>query len=102
MLIGAFVRPEFSEFRVDWGAVKKAAELAALFRRGDNGLLVGLAGIFEREGVRVVGAHHVAPGIVAPLGRLGARALPPMTRRTSRLARGSSTRFRPSTRDRGR
>jgi UDP-2,3-diacylglucosamine hydrolase len=73
VLIGAFVRPEFSDLRLDWGAVKKAAELAGLFRRGDNGLLVGLAGIFEREGVRVVGAHEVAPRIVAPMGPLGAR-----------------------------
>lgn len=73
VLIGAFVRPEFADLRLDWGAVKKATELAALFRRGDNGLLVGLAAIFEREGVRVVGAHEVAPGIVAPGGPLGAR-----------------------------
>ena len=73
VLIGAFVRPEFADLRLDWGAVRKATELAGLFRRGDNGLLVGLAGIFEREGVRVVGAHEVAPRIVAPLGPLGGR-----------------------------
>ena len=73
VLIGAFVRPEFSDLRLDWGAVKKAAELAQLFRRGDNGLLVGLANIFEREGVKVIGAHEVAPRLVAPLGPLGGR-----------------------------
>ena len=73
VLIGAFVRPEFSGLQLDWGAMKKAAELAQLFRRGDNGLLVGLARIFEREGVRVVGAHEVAPRLVAPAGALGAR-----------------------------
>ena len=73
VLIGAFVRPEFSDLRLDWGAVRKAAELAQLFRRGDNGLLVGLAGIFEREGVKVVGAHEVAPRLVAPAGPLGSR-----------------------------
>ena len=71
VLIGAMTRPEFADLRLDWGAVKRAAELARLFRRGDNGLLVGLAGIFEREGIRVVGAHDVAPRLLAPLGPLG-------------------------------
>ena len=73
VLIGAFARPEFSDLRLDWGAVLKAAELAQLFRRGDNGLLTGLAAIFEREGVRVVGAHDVAPGLLAAAGPLGGR-----------------------------
>jgi DUF1009 family protein len=48
-----------------------------LFRRGDNGLLVGLAAIFEREGIRIVGAHEAAPRLVAPVGPLGARAPSP-------------------------
>jgi UDP-2,3-diacylglucosamine hydrolase len=73
VLIGGMVRPEFAELRLDWGAVKRAAELARLFRRGDNGLLVGLAKIFEREGIRIVGAHEAAPGLVAPAGPFGAR-----------------------------
>jgi DUF1009 family protein len=73
-IIGAMTRPEFSDLRLDWGAVKRAAGLARLFRRGDNGLLAGLAAIFEREGVRVVGAHEIAPRLLAPLGPIGARA----------------------------
>jgi UDP-2,3-diacylglucosamine hydrolase len=73
VMIGAMTRPEFADLRLDWGAVKRAAELAHLFRRGDNGLLVGLAAIFEREGIRIVGAHEVAPRLVALAGLLGAR-----------------------------
>jgi UDP-2,3-diacylglucosamine hydrolase len=76
-MIGAITRPEFADLRLDWGAVKRAAELAQLFRRGDNGLLVGLAAIFEREGVRIVGAHEVAPRLMAPAGLLGARPVSP-------------------------
>jgi DUF1009 family protein len=72
-MVGAMTRPEFTDLRLDWGAVKRASELAQLFRRGDNGLLVGLAAIFEREGVRIVGAHEVAPSLLAPAGPLGAR-----------------------------
>jgi UDP-2,3-diacylglucosamine hydrolase len=73
VMIGAMTRPEFADLRLDWGAVKRAAELAQLFRHGDNGLLVGLAAIFEREGIRIVGAHEVAPRLAAPAGVLGAR-----------------------------
>jgi UDP-2,3-diacylglucosamine hydrolase len=76
-MIGAMTRPEFADLRLDWGAVKRAADLAQLFRRGDNGLLVGLAAIFEREGVRVVGAHEVAPRLAAPAGLLGASPVSP-------------------------
>ena len=76
-MIGAMTRPEFADLRLDWGAVKRAAELAQLFRRGDNGLLVGLAAIFEREGVRIVGAHEVAPRLAVQAGLLGARPVSP-------------------------
>jgi DUF1009 family protein len=74
VIVGAMARPEFADLRLDWGAVTRAAGLAQLFRRGDNGLLVGLAAIIEREGIRVVGAHDVAPRLLAPLGPFGARA----------------------------
>ncbi len=74
VIIGAMARPEFADIRLDWGAVKRAVGLAQLFRRGDNGLLVGLAAIIEREGIRVVGAQDVAPRLLAPTGRFGARA----------------------------
>jgi UDP-2,3-diacylglucosamine hydrolase len=74
VIIGAMTRPELADIRFDWGAVKRAAGLAQLFRRGDNGLLAGIAEIIEREGVRVVGAHEVAPRLLAPLGPIGARA----------------------------
>jgi UDP-2,3-diacylglucosamine hydrolase len=77
VIVGAMTRPEFADLRLDWGAVRRAAGLAQLFRRGDNGLLVGLAQIIEREGIRVVGAHDVAPRLLAPLGPLGARAVSP-------------------------
>ena len=73
VIIGAMTRPEFADLRLDWGAVKRAAGLAQLFRRGDNGLLAGVAAIFEREGVRVVGVHEIAPRLLAPVGPIGAR-----------------------------
>ncbi len=73
VIVGAMSRPDFADLRLDWGAVKRAAELAQLFRRGDNGLLIGLAAIIERQGVRIVGAHEIAPRLVASVGPFGAR-----------------------------
>jgi hypothetical protein len=75
-LVGAISRPEFSDLRLDWGAVRRAGELAKLFRGGDNTLLSGVARIFEREGLKVVGAHEIAPRLVAPVGRIGAAGAP--------------------------
>jgi UDP-2,3-diacylglucosamine hydrolase len=77
VIVGAMTRPEFADLRLDWGAVKRVVELAQLFRRGDNGLMVGLAAIFEREGIRIVGAHQVAPLLVAPVGPFGVRTPSP-------------------------
>ena len=73
-LIGAITRPEFADLRLDWGAIKRAPELAQAFRGGDNKLLAGVAAIFERQGLRVVGAHEIAPQLLAPTGPIGGHA----------------------------
>jgi len=73
-IVGAMTRPELADLRLDWGALKRAPGLASLFRGGDNRLLTGIAGIFESEGLRVVGAHEIAPQLLAPLGPIGQKA----------------------------
>jgi hypothetical protein len=74
VFVGAMIRPELADLRIDWGALKRAPELAQLFRGGDNRLLVGIAEMFEREGYRVVGVHEIAPQLLAPAGPIGALA----------------------------
>jgi DUF1009 family protein len=76
-LIGGLTRPELADLRLDWGAIKRLPELALAFRGGDNRLLAGVAAIFEREGLNVVGAHEIAPQLLAPLGPIGGRAAAP-------------------------
>lgn len=73
-ILGAVTRPEFSDLKLDWGAVKRAAEIARIFRGGDNSLLEGVARIFEREGLRIVGPKEIAPTLLAPLGRIAGKA----------------------------
>jgi DUF1009 family protein len=73
-LLGPMGRPEFAELRLDWGAVRRAGELASLFRGGDDNLLKGIAGIFSREGIRIVGPIEFAPQLLAPEGLIAGRA----------------------------
>ncbi len=67
-------RPELRDLKLDMGAVKLMARVAALLLRGDNDLLSGLIGIVNERGYEVVGAHEVAPELVAADGLLGAHA----------------------------
>ena len=84
-LIGGLTRPELADLRLDWGAIKRLPELAQAFRGGDNHLLAGIAAIFEREGLNVVGAHEIAPRLLAPLGPIGARAAAPQAEADIRM-----------------
>ena len=46
-------------------------ELSSLVARGDDGLLRGVISLLEGEGHAFIGAHEVAPGLLAPGGILG-------------------------------
>ena len=65
-------RPDLRDLKLDMGAVKLMARVAALLLRGDNDLLSGLIGLLNERGYAVVGAHEVAPELVAAEGQLGA------------------------------
>ena len=70
-LIGAMTRPDWRELRLDWGALKRADDIAKMFNGGDDSLLRGVIALIEREGVRVVGALDIAPAIAASQGSAG-------------------------------
>jgi DUF1009 family protein len=67
-------RPELRDLKLDMGFVTLLARVAALLMRGDNDLLSGLIGLLNERGYGVVGAHEVAPELVAAEGQLGAHA----------------------------
>jgi DUF1009 family protein len=71
VLIGSMVRPAFWQMRFDWESLKLLPRIAAAFRGGDDHLLRGVAKLFEQQGVRLHGAHEVAPEILVPEGPLG-------------------------------
>jgi hypothetical protein len=68
------VRPDFKTFKLDLGAVRVVPKVIGLMARGDNDLLSGVVSIFGDLGFRVVGAHEVAPELVAGDGPLGRHA----------------------------
>ncbi len=71
VFIGALVRPSIAQLRLDWGTVRQMPRIIGAYRGGDNHLLTGVGRLLEMDGFRVVGAHDVAPEIVAPVGALG-------------------------------
>lgn len=68
--VGGLARPELSELRLDWGAVKRLPEIARALKGGDDHTLRGIIGIFESEGLQVVGVDAVAPSLLASAGAM--------------------------------
>jgi len=71
VIIGTVLRPRVRDIRFDWGAIRLLPRVLRLFRGGDDHLLSGLGRLFEEHGFRLLGAHEVAPDILAPRGVLG-------------------------------
>jgi DUF1009 family protein len=74
VFIGGLTRPTLAQVRLDWTTLGALPAIARAFRGGDDRLLSGIGGIFEDHGFRLVGAHEVAPEILAPGGPLGRHA----------------------------
>jgi len=68
---GAMDRPRLKPWRADGKAVKLVGKVMALMARGDDGLLSGLAGIFEAEGFTVIGAQDCVGGLTSGEAVLG-------------------------------
>jgi hypothetical protein len=70
-LAGKVQRPKFSEIKLDAKAVFAAPRVIAAALRGDDALLRSVVDMFEREGMRVVGAAEAAPDLIARAGVFG-------------------------------
>jgi DUF1009 family protein len=74
VFIGTLARPPISRIRLDWITVRALPRLVRAFRGGDNRLLSGVGAFFEDHGFCLLGAHEVAPEILAPASALGRHA----------------------------
>jgi DUF1009 family protein len=71
VLIGNALRPALRELRFDWLTLRMLPSIMRMYKGGDDRLLTGIAGIFERLGFHLIGAHELAPEILVGEGLLG-------------------------------
>ena len=71
VMIGNAIRPAIRELRFDWLTLRMLPRTIRLFKGGDDKLLSGIAEMFEEHGLRLIGAHEVAPEILVDEGPLG-------------------------------
>jgi DUF1009 family protein len=71
VFIGALVRPSIWQVHPDLTGLSLLPRVLKAFRGGDNHLLSGMSRLLEGEGLRLRGAHEVAPEILVPEGVLG-------------------------------
>jgi DUF1009 family protein len=71
VMIGTLVRPSIRQLRLDIDTVRMMPRIIRAFRGGDDHLLSGVGRILEDYGFRLLGAHEVAPQILAPVGHIG-------------------------------
>jgi UDP-2,3-diacylglucosamine hydrolase len=71
LFIGTLLRPPLTQIRLDWQTIRVMPRIVRFFRGGDDGLLSGIALLFEQKGLRIVGLGEVAPDVIVPEGLLG-------------------------------
>ena len=71
MIGGIHARPDFKSLKLEFSTIMIAKELLSIVAGGDNSILNGTIGFMERRGFRVIGAHEVAPDLVALPGAFG-------------------------------
>src|SRR5215470_15958422 len=71
VMIGTLVRPPVRHLRLDFETLRVMPRIIRAYRGGDDHLLSGVGRILEDYGFRLVGAHEVAPQILAQPGCLG-------------------------------
>jgi DUF1009 family protein len=70
-LVGAVRRPGFSALLGAYSLLRNRQEVKEVISRGDDQVLRGAVRLLEEHGHRVVGAHELAPGLLAPHGLQG-------------------------------
>jgi DUF1009 family protein len=72
-LVGAVRRPGFSALLSAYSLLRNMHEVREVIARGDDQVLRGAVMLLEERGHRVVGAHELAPNLVASPALTGAR-----------------------------
>ncbi len=70
VMIGPVRRPSLLHLRPDAGGTRILGRIGRAIFMGDDGLLAAVIKILAEEGFRVIGAHEVMQGVIAPAGVL--------------------------------
>lgn len=73
LFAGSMNRPTLNLLTMDWGALKVLPEVLASMIGGDNSLFKGLINVFEKRGVKIIGAHEVMPELLSSPGAIAGR-----------------------------
>ncbi|MFC5583503.1 LpxI family protein [Nitratireductor kimnyeongensis] len=65
---GVSRRPPILKVRLGWDVFRALPKLVAAYAKGDDGLLRAVIAHIESKGIRVLGAHEIAPELLAPEG----------------------------------
>jgi UDP-2,3-diacylglucosamine hydrolase len=74
-LVGAVSRPGFSALLSAYSVLRNRQEVKDVIVRGDDQILRSAVMLLEERGHRVIGAHELAPDLIAPLA-FGGRIAP--------------------------
>ncbi len=65
---GVSRRPPILKVRLGWDVFRALPKLIAAYAKGDDGLLRAVIAYIESKGIRVLGAHEIAPELLSPEG----------------------------------
>jgi DUF1009 family protein len=68
---GKVPRVSFKSLKVDFAGARLLANITRNLSRGDNVIFCQIVKFFEKNKIKVVGAHEVAPSLLSPEGVLG-------------------------------
>jgi DUF1009 family protein len=75
VLVGTVRRPDLWKLRPDWGFFLSLPQILEMMAGGDDSVLSRVVRFFEAKGIRVRGAHEVAPDLLGGAGAAGAVSL---------------------------
>lgn len=70
VLIGGIQKPRLMSIRFDWAVLSIIPRLLRAWRGGDDHVLSGVLDFLQDQGFSPIGAHEVAPELLAPAGLL--------------------------------
>jgi DUF1009 family protein len=85
VIAGGVTRPDLWRVRPDAGFFANLPQIAALLAGGDDAVLTRVVRFFEAKGLRVRGAHEVAPDLLAHAGQMGQVALSAQSHRDATI-----------------